>query len=185
MDPSIQSLNRFTDNIGKVEALSIEIASILQGSAQGSKSLLTKDISPWLPSRTTPAKSAAPRDASRSKKGAVPRKGDSAHEADTEDAVKPTLTTPSVQTLPVSPGLFSRYNREEIYEKVWKAPFEDVATEYGLTYFTLRKICERLWIPLPGRSYLARKAAGQPVVPQPPLPKVQVERKENATGTKS
>jgi hypothetical protein len=186
VDPSIQSLNRFTDNIDKLEALSIEIATILKGSAQGPKSLLTKDISPWLPSETTHAKAAVPRDASRSKKSSRPRKGSSAlHKADTEDAVRPTLTTPPVQLLPVSRELFSRYNREEIYEKLWKTPFQDVANEYGLAYDTLRKTCERLWIPIPGRSYLGKKAAGQPVVPQPPLPKVQVERTKEATGTKS
>jgi hypothetical protein len=186
VDPSIKSLNQFTDNIGKAEALSIEIASILQESEQSTKGLISKDESPWLPSKTARAKSTVPKNASRRKRGAKPRKGGSPrHKADIGGGVKQKAEDQSPQLLPVSPTLFSRYNREEIYEKLWKEPFKDVAREYGLTYFTLRKICERLWIPVPGRSYLARKAANEPVVPQPPLPKVQVQRREKATGTKS
>ena len=179
MDPSIQSLNRLTENMGKAEALSIEIASILQESAQLSKGLITKDESPWLPTKTARAKSAVSRNASRRKNGAKPRNGASSRqEADTGDTNMPEAADPSPQPLPVSPGLFSRYNREEIYEKAWKIPMQELAKEYGLSYDTFRKTCERLWIPVPGRGYLARKAAGQPVVPQPSLPRVLVERNE-------
>jgi len=41
VDPSIQSLNLFTENVNKAEALSAEIDSILQGSGQSRKSLIT------------------------------------------------------------------------------------------------------------------------------------------------
>lgn len=179
VDPSIQSLNRFMDNIGKAEALSIEIAGILQESAQSSKGMITKDLSPWLPSKTVRAKATLPKNTPRRKKGAKARKSASSNiEADPGVANKPEAADPSPQPLPVSSGLFYRYDREEIYAKVWKAPIEDVAKELDLTDFTLRKTCERLWIPIPGRGYWTRKAAGQPVVPAPPLPKVQVQRME-------
>src|SRR5208283_2410827 len=57
VDPSIQSLNRFTDNMGKAEALTAEIASILRESGHSNKSLITKDESPWLANRTAPVRS--------------------------------------------------------------------------------------------------------------------------------
>lgn len=179
MDPSIQSLNRFREIISKAEALSAEIACILRDSEQDHKPLIKKDLNPWLPSKNARTKAAVSRRSSKKKNGAAKqRKGNPpGREADAEDAVRPTVTDPTPQPLPVSPGLFSRYDREEIYQKVWKAPIEDVAKEYGITDFTLRKTCERLWIPIPNRGYWERKAAGQPVIPAPPLPKVEVQRK--------
>jgi hypothetical protein len=184
VDPSIQSLNRFTESIGKAEALSIEIANILQDAAQSSNGLIKKDITPWLPVKPIKIKPTRSKSASRGKVARKPSKGTASSATSGEGgSVKPPATVPPPPPLPVSPGLFSRYDREEIYEKVWKAPIEDVAKEYGITSDTLRVTCNRLWIPIPNRAYWVRKAAGQPVVCAPPLPKVQVQRKERATGT--
>ncbi len=187
VDPSIQNLNRFTDNVGKIEALSAEIASILRESKQGAKPLTIKDETPWLPSRPARARSTASKSRSPKHRGVKLRKGTSPRrKADTEGGVRPPAIDSAPQLLRVSPRLFSKYNREEVYEKVWKAPIQEVAEDYGVTDFTLRKTCERLWIPVPNRGYWARKAAGQPVVSPPPLPQVAVSRKvKKATGTNS
>ena len=64
----------------------------------------------------------------------------------------------------------SSYNREELYEKVWNAPMTTVANEYGISDVALGKTCKRLNVPVPGRGYWAKKAAGQPVRVRPSLP---------------
>jgi hypothetical protein len=68
----------------------------------------------------------------------------------------------------------SRYDREDLYEKVWSAPMTTVAKEFGVSDVALAKTCRKLHIPVPGRGYWAKKAANQPVAPRPALPKVQV-----------
>jgi hypothetical protein len=65
--------------------------------------------------------------------------------------------------------LISRYKREELYEKVWAHPIQKVAKEYGVSDVALAKACKRRGIPLPGRGYWAKKAAGKPVPNRPPL----------------
>ncbi len=49
VDPSIQILNPFTENVNKAEALSAEIDTILQGSDQSRKSLMTFVQPPFAP----------------------------------------------------------------------------------------------------------------------------------------
>ena len=78
----------------------------------------------------------------------------------------------------VSPELFYNFNREELYEKAWKIPMQELATECGVPEGTLRRRFERLWIPFPSRNYWAKKAANRPVAPRPPLPKVQIQREK-------
>jgi hypothetical protein len=67
----------------------------------------------------------------------------------------------------------SRYNRKELYSKVWKFPMRVLAKEFGVSDVALAKTCKKLHIPVPGRGYWAKKAADQAVDPRPPLPKVQ------------
>jgi hypothetical protein len=74
----------------------------------------------------------------------------------------------------VSPLLTDRYDREELYAKVWTLTMRTVAKEYGVSDVAIGKTCRKLYIPVPGRGYWAKKAANQPVAPRPPLPKVQV-----------
>ena len=73
----------------------------------------------------------------------------------------------------VSRELLARYNREELYEKVWQRPVQRLAKEFGISDVGLAKVCRKLFVPLPGRGYWARKAAGQKVGPRPALPPVQ------------
>ena len=61
------------------------------------------------------------------------------------------------------------WNREELYAAIWEQPASKVAAKYGISDVMLGKVCRRLSIPVPGRGYWARKAAGQKLT-QPPLP---------------
>ena len=63
------------------------------------------------------------------------------------------------------------YDRETLYRQVWKAPLIKVAQQYGVSGVAIGKICRKLGIPLPGRGYWAKKAAGgrTKISPLPPL----------------
>lgn len=51
--------------------------------------------------------------------------------------------------------------REELYELVWSKPMLELAKDFGLSDVALAKRCRRLAVPVPGRGYWARIAAGQ------------------------
>ncbi len=51
--------------------------------------------------------------------------------------------------------------REELYELVWSKPMLELAKDFGLSDVALAKRCRRLAVPVPGRGYWARVAAGQ------------------------
>lgn len=51
--------------------------------------------------------------------------------------------------------------RQDLYEKVWSTPMQKLAKEFGLSDVGLAKLCRRHKIPVPGRGYWARLAAGQ------------------------
>jgi len=61
------------------------------------------------------------------------------------------------------------WNREELYAAIWEQPASKVAAKYGISDVMLGKVCRRLSIPVPGRGYRERKAAGQRLA-KPPLP---------------
>ena len=60
--------------------------------------------------------------------------------------------------------------RQDLYELVWSKPLVELAKDFGLSDVALAKRCRKLAIPVPGRGYWARVAAGQ-VPRQPPLKK--------------
>ncbi len=51
--------------------------------------------------------------------------------------------------------------RKELFEKVWEKPMTQVSKELGISDVGLKKICRRHQIPVPGRGYWAKKAAGK------------------------
>jgi hypothetical protein len=53
------------------------------------------------------------------------------------------------------------FEREALYAEVWKEPVRTVAERYGISDVALRKICQRLGVPVPPLGYWARVAAGQ------------------------
>ncbi len=67
-----------------------------------------------------------------------------------------------------------RYNREELYDKAWERPMIQLAREQGISDVGLAKIFRKLYIPVPGRGYWAKRAAGGKGGPRPPLPPVQI-----------
>jgi hypothetical protein len=64
------------------------------------------------------------------------------------------------------------YDREELYQKVWKQPLLKVAAEYGVSSVALGKTCRKLSVPVPGRGHWAKLAFGKEGVEKPPLPKL-------------
>lgn len=61
------------------------------------------------------------------------------------------------------------FTRVELYELVWSQPMTTISTEAGISNVALAKHCKKLNIPVPGRGYWARMAAGQPI-DKPALP---------------
>lgn len=64
--------------------------------------------------------------------------------------------------------------REDLYELVWSKPMTELAKDLGLSDVALAKRCRKLGVPVPGRGYWARVAAGQ----KPHRPKLK-KRKES------
>jgi hypothetical protein len=65
-----------------------------------------------------------------------------------------------------------QYDRDELYQKVWKHPLLKVAEEYGVSAVALGKTCRKLSVPVPGRGYWAKLAHGHAGAKRPPLPKL-------------
>lgn len=59
--------------------------------------------------------------------------------------------------------------REQLFQRVWEFPLHKLAAQYGLSDVGLAKACERMSIPVPGRGYWAKKAAGKAVPSRPVL----------------
>ena len=59
------------------------------------------------------------------------------------------------------------YDRQTLYEEVWKEPVSVVARRYGVSDVAVHKICRRLRIPVPGRGYWAKYRAGGQVMKEP------------------
>jgi hypothetical protein len=84
------------------------------------------------------------------------------------------------------------YEREKLYEEVWKEPVLVVANRYGISNVALAKACRKLAVPLPPRGYWARVRTGRKALPRPPLPPyespsgIQITRRlPGRTGTKA
>ncbi|MFM0170319.1 hypothetical protein PQR33_13395 [Paraburkholderia sediminicola] len=57
-------------------------------------------------------------------------------------------------------------HRSKLYKELWHEPMTKVAARYGISDVGLRKICDKLDIPVPGRGYWAKLGAGRPVQQQ-------------------
>jgi len=75
----------------------------------------------------------------------------------------PTATDNHPKPLAVLDQIWSRYDRKELFEKVWKAPMRTVAKEYVVSDSALGKTCKKLHVPVPGKGYWAKKAARKSV----------------------
>jgi hypothetical protein len=61
--------------------------------------------------------------------------------------------------------------RKKLYNEVWERPMVKVAADYGISDVGLKKICKKFNIPVPGRGYWAKLAAGKSVsrIQLPPI----------------
>lgn len=66
----------------------------------------------------------------------------------------------------------SKWDRQELYEKVWQVPLRKLATEYGVSDVALGKVCRKLQIPLPGPGHWTKIECGH-TIPRPALPEVK------------
>lgn len=80
------------------------------------------------------------------------------------------ITAPPRNVIPTPERLRPRYDREELYDKVWQIPMRTLAKDYGVCDVALARTCRKLKVPVPGRGYWSKKAAGLPVPLRPPLP---------------
>jgi len=66
-----------------------------------------------------------------------------------------------------------KWDRQELYEKVWQFPNRKLAAEYNVSDVGLAKIGHKLKIPLPGLGHWTKIACGH-TIPQPPLPAMEI-----------
>jgi hypothetical protein len=78
--------------------------------------------------------------------------------------------------LPIAGHLLVRFNREELFAKVWAQPMRNVAKQYGVSDVWLAKVCRALKVPVPGRGYWAKLQAGCPTGKIPRLPALSQSR---------
>jgi len=66
----------------------------------------------------------------------------------------------------------AKFSRQTLYDLVWSKPLAGAATEVGLSANGLAKLCDRLLIPRPARTYWTRvgRASGAARPPLPPAP---------------
>jgi hypothetical protein len=62
------------------------------------------------------------------------------------------------------------YEREKLYQEVWKEPVLVVAKRYGVSEVALSKACRKLAVPLPPRGYWVKVRAGRKAAPRSLLP---------------
>jgi hypothetical protein len=68
--------------------------------------------------------------------------------------------------------MYERYDREELYQKVWERPLLQIAEEYGVSSVALGRTCQKLSVPVPGRGHWAKLAHSHEGAQKPPLPKL-------------
>lgn len=66
--------------------------------------------------------------------------------------------------------MWEKYDRDELYKKVWEQPLLRVADEYGVSAVALGKTCKKLSVPVPGRGHWAKLAHGKQGAKRPALP---------------
>ena len=68
--------------------------------------------------------------------------------------------------------MWEKYDRDELYQKVWERPLLKVAEEYGVSAVALGKTCKKMSVPVPGRGHWAKLAHNKEGAKKPPLPKL-------------
>jgi len=74
----------------------------------------------------------------------------------------------------VSAALLAQYDRQALFESVWRANLRTVAAEIGIYHKTLGRVCRELYIPLPPHGFWKMRSEARAAVPRPLLPEVRV-----------
>lgn len=61
------------------------------------------------------------------------------------------------------------WDRAQLYRQVWAKPLSRVARDYGVSAPGLRKVCQKLNVPVPGRGHWTKSAQAR-LSQRPPLP---------------
>jgi ankyrin repeat protein len=77
--------------------------------------------------------------------------------------------------------LLAQYDREKLYDNVWSQPMRILAQHCGVSDVYLARVCRLLRVPLPGRGYWAKKAAGKATKKRPPLSPLPSEKEKQIT----
>src|ERR1035437_8873289 len=75
--------------------------------------------------------------------------------------------SPAPSIPPISRNLLKRYNREDIYDRVWRKPIWQVAKDLGHTEHALCNACIKLYIPTPPRGYWGLKPSNRDSIERP------------------
>ena len=65
--------------------------------------------------------------------------------------------------------MHTKYDRDKLYNEIWKKPMTTVAASYGISDVALNKMCKKLNVPTPGKGYWQKVRAGAKI-DRPPLP---------------
>jgi len=77
---------------------------------------------------------------------------------------------PSIPT--ISRNLLKRYDRKDIYDRVWRRPVWQVANDLGITEHALCNACIKLYVPKPPRGYWNLKETNRSSIERPLLPDI-------------
>lgn len=75
----------------------------------------------------------------------------------------------------------TKYDRDRLYEEVWKTPMGVLARQYGVSVSAIRQACQRLAVPTPPRGFWNRGAAARETFPRPELPQTPVQSRRHAS----
>jgi hypothetical protein len=73
------------------------------------------------------------------------------------------------------------FDREQLYREVWAEPVRGVAQRYGISDVGLRKICQKLGVPVPPLGWWAKVAAGK----KPPVTPLRTDHKGSTRHVRS
>lgn len=59
------------------------------------------------------------------------------------------------------------FQREKLYDEVWKKPMTELAKDYGINVYQLTKACDKLEIPRPESGYWSKLRYGKKVKREP------------------
>jgi len=83
---------------------------------------------------------------------------------------KPIETIQQTEEIQPEPD-YNVYRRDTLYKEVWEKPVSHVAKGYGISGRMMKKLCEKLQVPVPPNGFWSSYRAGMPVekTPLPPF----------------